>query len=149
MHLEFNHFVSCLLFFFFFSFVCLADKKLIRLWWYFRMWLPVAAEATWYSWRQIIPSGGTLYQPVAMVTSQGQVLTQALPPGTIQIQNSQVKMSDRWCFGWHIHSLCVPSPPMFNLLLLKGRLYISQKPPRASFHCLCLNTAPRWQTKWK
>nr|XP_020469175.1 homeobox protein PKNOX2 isoform X3 [Monopterus albus] len=37
---------------------------------------------------QVVP-GGTLYQPVAMVTSQGQVLTQALPPGTIQIQNSQ------------------------------------------------------------
>uniref|UniRef100_A0A3B5MWJ6 Pbx/knotted 1 homeobox 2 n=1 Tax=Xiphophorus couchianus TaxID=32473 RepID=A0A3B5MWJ6_9TELE len=35
---------------------------------------------------------GTLYQPVAMVTSQGQVLTQALPPGTIQIQNSQVNV---------------------------------------------------------
>lgn len=27
-----------------------------------------------------------------MVTSQGQVLTQALPPGTIQIQNSQVSL---------------------------------------------------------
>uniref|UniRef100_A0AAV2JC76 MEIS N-terminal domain-containing protein n=1 Tax=Knipowitschia caucasica TaxID=637954 RepID=A0AAV2JC76_KNICA len=38
-----------------------------------------------------VVSGGTLYQPVAMVTSQGQVLTQGLPPGTIQIQNSQVK----------------------------------------------------------
>uniref|UniRef100_A0A673A9N2 Pbx/knotted 1 homeobox 2 n=1 Tax=Sphaeramia orbicularis TaxID=375764 RepID=A0A673A9N2_9TELE len=36
-----------------------------------------------------VVSGGTLYQPVAMVTSQGQVLTQALPSGTIQIQNSQ------------------------------------------------------------
>ncbi|XP_032432711.1 homeobox protein PKNOX2 isoform X2 [Xiphophorus hellerii] len=39
-----------------------------------------------------VVSGGTLYQPVAMVTSQGQVLTQALPPGTIQIQNSQVNV---------------------------------------------------------
>nr|XP_061801377.1 uncharacterized protein panx3 isoform X1 [Nerophis lumbriciformis] len=37
-------------------------------------------------------SGGSLYQPVAMVTSQGQVLTQALPPGTIQIQNSQLNV---------------------------------------------------------
>ncbi|XP_077360764.1 homeobox protein PKNOX2-like isoform X2 [Festucalex cinctus] len=37
-------------------------------------------------------SGGTLYQPVAMVTSQGQVLTQALPPGTLQIQNSQLNV---------------------------------------------------------
>ncbi|KAL6099195.1 pknox2 [Pungitius sinensis] len=39
-----------------------------------------------------VVSGGTLYQPVAMVTSQGQVLTQALPTGTIQIQNSQVNL---------------------------------------------------------
>ncbi|KAK7925471.1 hypothetical protein WMY93_007781 [Mugilogobius chulae] len=39
-----------------------------------------------------VVSGGTLYQPVAMVTSQGQVLTQGLPPGTIQIQNSQVNV---------------------------------------------------------
>ncbi|MEQ2299217.1 Homeobox protein pknox2 [Ameca splendens] len=39
-----------------------------------------------------VVSGGTLYQPVAMVTSQGQVLAQALPPGTIQIQNSQVNV---------------------------------------------------------
>ncbi|XP_029028919.1 homeobox protein PKNOX2 isoform X1 [Betta splendens] len=39
-----------------------------------------------------VVSGGTLYQPVAMVTSQGQVLTQALAPGTIQIQNSQVNV---------------------------------------------------------
>ncbi|XP_023824750.2 homeobox protein PKNOX2 [Salvelinus sp. IW2-2015] len=37
-------------------------------------------------------SGGTLYQPVAMVTSQGQVLTQGLSQGTIQIQNSQVNL---------------------------------------------------------
>lgn len=94
-----------------------------------RMWLPVAAEATWYSWRQIIPSGGTLYHPVAMVTSQGQVLTQALPPGTIQIQNSQVKLSDWWCFGRHIRCFPVPSPPTLNLLLWKGPLYIWQKPP--------------------
>uniref|UniRef100_A0A8C6LAL7 Pbx/knotted 1 homeobox 2 n=1 Tax=Nothobranchius furzeri TaxID=105023 RepID=A0A8C6LAL7_NOTFU len=39
-----------------------------------------------------IVSGGTLYQPVAMVTSHAQVLTQALPPGPIQIQNSQVNV---------------------------------------------------------
>ncbi|XP_038844903.1 homeobox protein PKNOX2-like isoform X1 [Salvelinus namaycush] len=39
-----------------------------------------------------VVSGGTLYQPVAMVTSQGQVLTQGLPQGTIQIQNSQVNL---------------------------------------------------------
>ncbi|XP_035391828.1 homeobox protein PKNOX2 isoform X2 [Electrophorus electricus] len=39
-----------------------------------------------------VVSGGTLYQPVAMVTSQGQVLTQTLPQGTIQIQNTQVNL---------------------------------------------------------
>ncbi|KAG5843839.1 hypothetical protein ANANG_G00155150 [Anguilla anguilla] len=39
-----------------------------------------------------VVSGGTLYQPVTMVTSQGQVLTQALPQGTIQIQNAQVNL---------------------------------------------------------
>ncbi|XP_073730774.1 homeobox protein PKNOX2 [Misgurnus anguillicaudatus] len=39
-----------------------------------------------------VVSGGTLYQPVAMVTSQGQVLTQGLPQGTIQIQNNQVNL---------------------------------------------------------
>ncbi|KAJ8403804.1 hypothetical protein AAFF_G00346720 [Aldrovandia affinis] len=39
-----------------------------------------------------VVSGGTLYQPVAMVTSQGQVLTQALPQGTIQIHNAQVNL---------------------------------------------------------
>ncbi|XP_061752409.1 homeobox protein PKNOX2 [Nerophis ophidion] len=39
-----------------------------------------------------VVSGGALYQPVAMVASQGQVLAQALPPGTIQIQNAQVNV---------------------------------------------------------
>ncbi|CAM4729856.1 unnamed protein product [Leuciscus chuanchicus] len=39
-----------------------------------------------------VVSGGTLYQPVAMLTSQGQVLTQGLPQGTIQIQNNQVNL---------------------------------------------------------
>ncbi|CAO2635540.1 Homeobox protein PKNOX2, partial [Lemmus lemmus] len=33
--------------------------------------------------------GGALYQPVTMVTSQGQVVTQAIPQGAIQIQNTQ------------------------------------------------------------
>ncbi|XP_069080647.1 homeobox protein PKNOX2 isoform X4 [Pleurodeles waltl] len=36
-----------------------------------------------------VVSGGTLYQPVTMVTSQGQVVTQAIPQGSIQIQNTQ------------------------------------------------------------
>ncbi|XP_053542870.1 homeobox protein PKNOX2 isoform X4 [Ictalurus punctatus] len=34
-------------------------------------------------------AGGALYQPAAMVTSQGQVLTQTLQQGTIQLQNTQ------------------------------------------------------------
>ncbi|XP_068094996.1 homeobox protein PKNOX2 isoform X4 [Hyperolius riggenbachi] len=36
-----------------------------------------------------VVSGGALYQPVAMVTSQGQVVTQAIPQGALQIQNAQ------------------------------------------------------------
>ncbi|XP_051541043.1 uncharacterized protein LOC127433306 isoform X3 [Myxocyprinus asiaticus] len=36
-----------------------------------------------------VVSGGTLYQPVTMLTSQGQVLTQGLPQG---IQNNQVNL---------------------------------------------------------
>ncbi|XP_069470653.1 homeobox protein PKNOX2 isoform X2 [Ambystoma mexicanum] len=36
-----------------------------------------------------VVSGGALYQPVTMVTSQGQVVTQAMPHGSIQIQNTQ------------------------------------------------------------
>ncbi|XP_062869862.1 homeobox protein PKNOX2 [Trichomycterus rosablanca] len=39
-----------------------------------------------------VVSGGTMYQPVTMVTSQGQLLTQTLPQGTIQIQNTQVNL---------------------------------------------------------
>ncbi|CAH2320358.1 homeobox PKNOX2 isoform X1 [Pelobates cultripes] len=39
-----------------------------------------------------VVSGGALYQPVAMVTSQGQVVTQALTQGAIQIQNAQVNL---------------------------------------------------------
>ncbi|NWH56554.1 PKNX2 protein, partial [Geococcyx californianus] len=35
-------------------------------------------------------SGGSLYQPVTMVTSQGQVLAQAIAPGALQIPNTQV-----------------------------------------------------------
>ncbi|NWH99800.1 PKNX2 protein, partial [Tichodroma muraria] len=34
--------------------------------------------------------GGALYQPVAMVTSQGQVLAQAITPGALQIPSAQV-----------------------------------------------------------
>ncbi|XP_043937150.1 homeobox protein PKNOX2 isoform X3 [Protopterus annectens] len=34
-------------------------------------------------------TGGTLYQPITMVTSQGQVVTQGIPQGTLHTQNSQ------------------------------------------------------------
>ncbi|XP_048721584.1 homeobox protein PKNOX1 isoform X8 [Caretta caretta] len=37
-------------------------------------------------------AGGTVYQPVTVVTPQGQVVTQALSPGTIRIQNSQLQL---------------------------------------------------------
>ncbi|KFV58894.1 Homeobox protein PKNOX2, partial [Gavia stellata] len=36
--------------------------------------------------------GGALYQPVTMVTSQGQVLAQAIAPGALQIPNTQVNL---------------------------------------------------------
>ncbi|XP_040586233.1 homeobox protein PKNOX2 isoform X2 [Mesocricetus auratus] len=39
-----------------------------------------------------VVSGGALYQPVTMVTSQGQVVTQAIPQGAIQIQSTQVNL---------------------------------------------------------
>ncbi|XP_043937149.1 homeobox protein PKNOX2 isoform X2 [Protopterus annectens] len=37
-------------------------------------------------------TGGTLYQPITMVTSQGQVVTQGIPQGTLHTQNSQVNL---------------------------------------------------------
>ncbi|XP_044143434.1 homeobox protein PKNOX1 isoform X1 [Bufo gargarizans] len=39
-----------------------------------------------------VSAGGTLYQPVTVVTPQGQVVAQALSPGTIRIQNSQLQL---------------------------------------------------------
>ncbi|XP_064029396.1 homeobox protein PKNOX2 isoform X1 [Pogoniulus pusillus] len=36
--------------------------------------------------------GGALYQPVTMVTSQGQVLAQAIAPGALQIPSAQVNL---------------------------------------------------------
>ncbi|XP_030635967.1 homeobox protein PKNOX1 isoform X1 [Chanos chanos] len=39
-----------------------------------------------------VVAGGTVYQPVTVVTPQGQVVTQALSPGTIRIQNSQLQL---------------------------------------------------------
>lgn len=44
-----------------------------------------------------VVSGGALYQPVTMVTSQGQVVTQAIPQGAIQIQNTQVSVCAGVC----------------------------------------------------
>jgi len=38
----------------------------------------------------VVFPGGTVYQPVTVVTPQGQVVTQALSPGTIRVQNNQV-----------------------------------------------------------
>lgn len=37
-------------------------------------------------------AGGTVYQPVTVVTPQGQVVTQALSPGTIHVQNNQLQL---------------------------------------------------------
>ncbi|KAJ8352589.1 hypothetical protein SKAU_G00240650 [Synaphobranchus kaupii] len=37
-------------------------------------------------------AGGTVYQPITVVTSQGQLVTQALSPGTIRIQNTQLQL---------------------------------------------------------
>ncbi|XP_053561676.1 homeobox protein PKNOX1 isoform X2 [Bombina bombina] len=37
-------------------------------------------------------AGGTVYQPVTVVTPQGQVVAQAISPGTIRIQNSQLQL---------------------------------------------------------
>ncbi|MGH0128554.1 UNVERIFIED_CONTAM: hypothetical protein FKN15_040254 [Acipenser sinensis] len=36
--------------------------------------------------------GGTVYHPVTVVTPQGQVVTQALSPGTVRIQNTQLQL---------------------------------------------------------
>ncbi|XP_026074347.1 homeobox protein PKNOX1-like isoform X1 [Carassius auratus] len=39
-----------------------------------------------------VVTGNTVYQPVTVVTPQGQVVTQAISPGTIHIQNSQLQL---------------------------------------------------------
>ncbi|XP_036396212.1 homeobox protein PKNOX1-like isoform X2 [Megalops cyprinoides] len=39
-----------------------------------------------------VVAGGTVYQPVTVVTPQGQVVTQTLSPGTIRIQNTQLQL---------------------------------------------------------
>ncbi len=42
-------------------------------------------------WVCVFNPGGTVYQPVTVVTPRGQLVTQTLSPGTIRIQNSQVR----------------------------------------------------------
>ncbi|XP_068602020.1 homeobox protein PKNOX1.1 [Brachionichthys hirsutus] len=39
-----------------------------------------------------VVAGGTVYQPVTVVTPQGQVVTQTLSPGTIRVQNNQLQL---------------------------------------------------------
>ncbi|XP_037542694.1 homeobox protein PKNOX1.1 [Nematolebias whitei] len=39
-----------------------------------------------------VVTGGTVYQPVTVVTPQGQMMTQALSPGTIRVQNNQLQL---------------------------------------------------------
>ncbi|KAI1899098.1 hypothetical protein AGOR_G00057990 [Albula goreensis] len=48
----------------------------------------VAGMSQWHT----TPTGGTVYQPVTVVTPQGQVVTQAISPGTIRIQNTQLQL---------------------------------------------------------
>ncbi|XP_029690415.1 homeobox protein PKNOX1.1 isoform X1 [Takifugu rubripes] len=53
---------------------------------------PTQVVAGMSSWHTTPPSGGTVYQPVTVVTPQGQVVTQALSPGTIRVQNNQLQL---------------------------------------------------------
>ncbi|XP_030199584.1 homeobox protein PKNOX1.1 isoform X2 [Gadus morhua] len=39
-----------------------------------------------------VVAGGTVYQPVTVVTPQGQLVTQAISPGTIRVQNNQLQL---------------------------------------------------------
>ncbi|XP_035250556.1 homeobox protein PKNOX1-like isoform X1 [Anguilla anguilla] len=48
----------------------------------------VAGMSPWHTTH----AGGTVYQPVTVVTPQGQVVTQAISPGTIRIQNTQLQL---------------------------------------------------------
>ncbi|KGL89793.1 Homeobox protein PKNOX2 [Charadrius vociferus] len=57
--------------------------------------VPTAKKKTWPGPAGGAPPavpGGALYQPVTMVTSQGQVLAQAIAPGALQIPNAQVNL---------------------------------------------------------
>ncbi|XP_028248745.1 homeobox protein PKNOX1.1 isoform X3 [Parambassis ranga] len=53
---------------------------------------PTQVVAGMSLWHTTTPSGGTVYQPVTVVTPQGQVVTQALSPGTIRVQNNQLQL---------------------------------------------------------
>ncbi|XP_037646567.1 homeobox protein PKNOX1.1 isoform X1 [Sebastes umbrosus] len=53
---------------------------------------PTQVVAGMSPWHTTAPSGGTVYQPVTVVTPQGQVVTQALSPGTIRVQNNQLQL---------------------------------------------------------
>ncbi|KAJ8252955.1 hypothetical protein GJAV_G00207570 [Gymnothorax javanicus] len=48
----------------------------------------VAGMSPWHTTN----TGGTVYQPVTVVTPQGQLVTQAISPGTIRIQNTQLQL---------------------------------------------------------
>ncbi|KAJ8367200.1 hypothetical protein AAFF_G00324430 [Aldrovandia affinis] len=48
----------------------------------------VAGMSPWHTTH----TGGTVYQPVTVVTPQGQLVTQAISPGTIRIQNTQLQL---------------------------------------------------------
>ncbi|XP_047456179.1 homeobox protein PKNOX1.1 isoform X1 [Mugil cephalus] len=53
---------------------------------------PTQMVAGMSPWHTTPSSGGTVYQPVTVVTPQGQVVTQALSPGTIRVQNNQLQL---------------------------------------------------------
>ncbi|XP_059355637.1 homeobox protein PKNOX1.1 isoform X2 [Carassius carassius] len=62
-------------------------------------------------------AGNAVYQPVTVVTPQGQVVTQAISPGTIHIQNSQVWMTLQQSTHKHVYSDSVTSDSFYFLQL--------------------------------
>ncbi|XP_061698616.1 homeobox protein PKNOX1-like isoform X1 [Syngnathoides biaculeatus] len=53
---------------------------------------PTQMVAGMSSWHTTTPTGGTMYQPVTVVTHHGQVVTQAISPGTLRVQNNQLQL---------------------------------------------------------
>ncbi|KAM9802218.1 homeobox protein PKNOX1.1 isoform 4-T6 [Syngnathus typhle] len=53
---------------------------------------PTQVVAGMSSWHTTTQTGGTVYQPVTVVTHQGQVVTQAISPGTLRVQNNQLQL---------------------------------------------------------